>query len=65
MSLNGFDPGLDFPPDGAEVPTSEGVATFRDGTMPGWRLSDGRFAYPFDSLGLLLAQRWAANEGTR
>lgn len=60
MSGREFDPGSDFPPDGAEVKTFWGTATFRDGDVVGWYLSDGRYARPFDSLGLMLAQRWAA-----
>lgn len=57
-----FDPGSDFPPDGATIVTTQGRATFRDGSLPGWYMADGRYARAFDSIGQLLAKPWAASE---
>lgn len=56
-----FDPGLDWPPDGALVVTAWGSATFCEEPILGWHFDDGRYARPFDSLGQLLARAWAAN----
>lgn len=62
MGEHVFDPSQDWPPNGAQVQALRYLATFLDtgAQPPGWYLSDGRYARPFDSMGLLLAQRWAA-----